>query len=106
MMMIRYNLPKFFNLQSPFCLTCVDSWAWQVCLKHIVAKLMGQNSNHMLGIYMQCSWVVLFLRSILLLPLFVFPTPILKLTGQSAVVAELAGVVALWLIPMHLSFAF
>ncbi|KAL7186501.1 hypothetical protein ACSBR2_028278 [Camellia fascicularis] len=49
MMVIRYNLPKFFNLQSPFCLTCVDSWAWHVRLKHFVAKLMGQNTHRTIG---------------------------------------------------------
>ncbi|KAI8550309.1 hypothetical protein RHMOL_Rhmol06G0095200 [Rhododendron molle] len=60
----------------------------------------------MLGIYMQCSWVVLFFSLILLVPLFLFATPILEFTGQSTEVAELSGVVALWLIPMHLSFGF
>lgn len=60
----------------------------------------------MLGIYLQRSWVVLFLSSLSLLPLFLFAKPILQLTGQPAAVAELSGVVALWLIPMHLSFVF
>ncbi|CAL5417857.1 unnamed protein product [Camellia sinensis] len=75
-------------------------------LETLGGQAYGAKQYHRLGIYMQRSWVVLFLSSILLLPLFVFATPILKLTGQSAAVAELAGVVALWLIPMHLSFAF
>ncbi|XP_028103500.1 protein DETOXIFICATION 27-like isoform X3 [Camellia sinensis] len=75
-------------------------------LETLCGQAYGAKQYHRLGIYMQRSWVVLFLSSILLLPLFVFATPILKLTGQSAAVAELAGVVALWLIPMHLSFAF
>ncbi|KAL7175910.1 hypothetical protein ACSBR2_029477 [Camellia fascicularis] len=75
-------------------------------LETLCGQAYGAKQYYMLGIYMQRSWVVLFLGSILLLPLFVFATPILKLTGQSAAVAELAGVVALWLIPMHLSFAF
>ncbi|KAF5942634.1 hypothetical protein HYC85_020276 [Camellia sinensis] len=75
-------------------------------LETLCGQAYGAKQCHRLGIYMQRSWVVLFLSSILLLPLFVFATPILKLTGQSAAVAELAGVVALWLIPMHLSFAF
>ncbi|XP_059636620.1 protein DETOXIFICATION 27-like isoform X1 [Cornus florida] len=75
-------------------------------LETLCGQAYGAKQYHMLGIYMQCSWVVLFLGSVLLLPLFVFATPILKLTGQSAEIAELSGVVAMWLIPMHLSFMF
>ncbi|CAK7347202.1 unnamed protein product [Dovyalis caffra] len=61
---------------------------------------------HMLGIYMQRSWIVLFLCCFLLLPFYVFATPLLKRLGQPDEVAELSGVVALWLIPLHFSFAF
>lgn len=60
----------------------------------------------MLGVYLQRSWVVLFLSSIFLLPLFVFATPLLVLIGQPPEVAERAGLVAIWLIPFHLSFPF
>ena len=60
----------------------------------------------MLGVYLQRSWVVLFLSSVLLLPMFVFASPILKFIGQPAAVAERTGLVAIWLIPFHLSFPF
>ncbi|PSS31607.1 Protein DETOXIFICATION like [Actinidia chinensis var. chinensis] len=75
-------------------------------LETLCGQAYGAAQYRMLGIYLQRSWVVLFICSILLLPLFVFATPILKLIGQSAAVAELSGTVALWLIPMHLSFTF
>uniref|UniRef100_A0A5B7ADZ8 Protein DETOXIFICATION n=1 Tax=Davidia involucrata TaxID=16924 RepID=A0A5B7ADZ8_DAVIN len=75
-------------------------------LETLGGQAYGAKQYHMLGIYMQRSWVVLFLGSIVLLPIFVFATPILKLTGQTTAVAELSGVVAMWLIPMHLSFTF
>jgi MATE family multidrug resistance protein len=55
----------------------------------------------MLGIYLQRSWIVLFL-----LPFYVFATPLLKLLGQPDDVAESSGIVACWLIPLHFSFAF
>ncbi|GFZ10246.1 MATE efflux family protein [Actinidia rufa] len=42
----------------------------------------------------------------LLLPLYVFTTPLLKLLGQPDDVAEQSGLVAAWLIPLHFSFAF
>ncbi|KAE9457378.1 hypothetical protein C3L33_10717, partial [Rhododendron williamsianum] len=75
-------------------------------LETLCGQAYGAKQYHMLGIYMQRSWVVLFFSSILLVPLFLFATPILEFTGQSTEVAELSGVVALWLIPMHLSFGF
>nr|XP_043607363.1 protein DETOXIFICATION 26-like isoform X4 [Erigeron canadensis] len=75
-------------------------------LETLCGQAYGAKQYHMLGIYLQRSWVVLLIGSILLLPLFIFATPILKLTGQPEVVAELAGTVAVWLIPMHMSFVF
>ena len=61
----------------------------------------------MLGIYLQRSWVVLFLCCVVTwLPLYIFTTPILKLLGQPQNVAELSGIVCLCFIPLHFSFAF
>ncbi|XP_076930773.1 protein DETOXIFICATION 27-like isoform X2 [Bidens hawaiensis] len=75
-------------------------------LETLCGQAYGAKQFHMLGIYLQRSWVVLLIGSVLLLPLFIFTTPILKLTGQPDAVAELAGTVAMWLIPMHMSFVF
>ncbi|XP_057425078.1 protein DETOXIFICATION 27-like [Lotus japonicus] len=75
-------------------------------LETLCGQAYGAGQHHMLGVYLQRSWVVLFLSSILLLPLFVFATPLLVLIGQPPEVAERAGLVAIWLIPFHLSFPF
>ncbi|KAJ9166523.1 hypothetical protein P3X46_021263 [Hevea brasiliensis] len=75
-------------------------------LETLCGQAYGAGQYQMLGIYMQRSWIVLFLCSILLLPMFLFATPILKLIGQPAEVAEQTGLVAIWLIPFHLSFPF
>ena len=75
-------------------------------LETLCGKAYGAKQYRMLGIYLQRSWVVLSISSIVLLPLFLFATPIIKFTGQSEAVSELTGEVALWLIPMHLSFPF
>ncbi|KAF7829973.1 protein DETOXIFICATION 27-like [Senna tora] len=75
-------------------------------LETLCGQAYGAKQYHMLGIYMQRSWIVLFLSSILLLPVFVFATPILKFIGQPDGVAEQSGLVAIWLIPLHLSFPF
>lgn len=75
-------------------------------LETLCGQAFGAKRYHMLGIYMQRSWIVLFFCCFLLLPLYVFATPVLKLLGQPDDVAEQSGVVAMWLIPLHFSFAF
>ncbi|KAK4581317.1 hypothetical protein RGQ29_024824 [Quercus rubra] len=51
----------------------------------------GAKQYHMLGVYLQRSWIVMFVASIFLLPLFIFTTPILKLLGQSDSIAYIGG---------------
>ncbi|KAJ1424718.1 Multi antimicrobial extrusion protein [Sesbania bispinosa] len=75
-------------------------------LETLCGQAYGAGQYHMLGVYLQRSWVVMFLSSIVLLPIFVFATPLLKFIGQPVAVAEQAGLVAIWLIPFHLSFPF
>ncbi|XP_061966776.1 protein DETOXIFICATION 27-like [Populus nigra] len=75
-------------------------------LETLCGQAYGAERYHMLGIYMQRSWVVLFLCCFMLLPFYVFATPLLKRLGQADEVAKMAGAVALWLIPLHFSFAF
>jgi len=75
-------------------------------LETLCGQAYGAGQHRMLGVYLQRSWVVLSLSSILMLPVFVFATPLLKLVGQPVAVAERAGLVAVWLIPFHLSFPF
>lgn len=75
-------------------------------LETLCGQAFGKKRYHMLGIYMQRSWIVLFLCCFLLLPLYIFATPILKMIGQPDDVAEQSGLVAWCLIPLHFSFAF
>ncbi|XP_052731809.1 protein DETOXIFICATION 27 isoform X1 [Vigna angularis] len=75
-------------------------------LETLCGQAYGAKRYHMLGIYMQRSWIVLFLCCFLLLPFYIFATPLLKFLGQPDDVAEWSGVVAVWLIPLHFSFAF
>ncbi|KAI5355662.1 PREDICTED: DETOXIFICATION [Prunus dulcis] len=75
-------------------------------LETLCGQAFGAKRYHMLGTYMQRSWIVLFCCCILLLPVYIFASPILKLMGQSDDVAEQSGVVALWLIPLQFSYAF
>ncbi|GMY28808.1 protein DETOXIFICATION 27-like [Fagus crenata] len=109
--------PSIFSRLALFSMTVItqafaghlsnlDLAAISIASTTLCGQAYGAKQYHMLSIYLQRSWIVLFLCSILLLPLFLFATPILKLLGQTNAVAEQSGVVAMWLIPMHLSFPF
>ncbi|WZZ85294.1 protein DETOXIFICATION 27 [Brassica napus] len=74
-------------------------------LETLCGQAFGAKKYHMLGVYMQRSWIVLFFCCLLLLPTYLFTTPVLKFLGQPDDIAELSGVVSLWAIPLHLSFA-
>ncbi|KAI3870116.1 hypothetical protein MKX03_021589 [Papaver bracteatum] len=75
-------------------------------LETLCGQAYGAKQYRMLGIYLQRSWVVLFLCAILLLPVYIFTSPILKLMGQPDDLAEQSGLVTIWLIPVHFAFAF
>ncbi|KAL6533209.1 Protein DETOXIFICATION 35 [Orobanche minor] len=59
----------------------------------------------MLGVYMQRSIIILFTTCILLLPLYVFATPVLKLLGQADDIGNPAGVYTLLIIPQLFSLS-
>ncbi|XP_043702166.1 protein DETOXIFICATION 21-like [Telopea speciosissima] len=73
-------------------------------LETLCGQAYGAGQYHMLGIYLQRSWIVLFICSLFLLPFFFFTTPILKLLGQEDHIAEVAGTIARWFIPVTFSF--
>ncbi|XP_010444534.1 PREDICTED: protein DETOXIFICATION 27-like [Camelina sativa] len=73
-------------------------------LETLCGQAFGAKKYYMLGIYMQRSWIVLFFCCVLLLPTYIFTTPVLKFLGQPDDIAELSGVVALWVIPLHFAF--
>ncbi|XP_026391083.1 protein DETOXIFICATION 27-like [Papaver somniferum] len=75
-------------------------------LETLCGQAYGAKQYQLMGIYLQRSWIVLFFTAILLLPLFIFADPLLRLLGQSNEIAEKAGIVSIWLIPLHFSFAF
>jgi len=75
-------------------------------LETLCGQAYGAKQHQMLGIYLQRSFTVLFCCALLLLPMFIFAEPMLRILGQSAEVAARTGLVARWLIPMHMSFVF
>ncbi|KAJ0978067.1 hypothetical protein J5N97_013541 [Dioscorea zingiberensis] len=75
-------------------------------LETLCGQAFGAKQKHMLGIYLQRSWVVLLACTIVLLPLFIFTAPILRLLGQENSIASMAGTLSLWFIPIIFSFVF
>ncbi|GFQ08682.1 protein transparent testa 12 [Phtheirospermum japonicum] len=71
----------------------------------LCGQAYGAKQYHMLGIYLQQSWIVLTTTTIILSPLFVFASPILKALGQDEHIADVAGNIALWFIPVIFSYA-
>lgn len=84
----------------------LDQLGMASALETLCGQAFGAKKYNMLGVYMQRSWIVLFLCCVLLLPLYLFASPVLKLLGQQNDVAELSGLVAIYMIPLHFSFAF
>ncbi|XP_073144842.1 protein DETOXIFICATION 35-like [Henckelia pumila] len=74
-------------------------------LETLCGQAYGAGQVYMLGIYMQRSILILFCTCILLLPLYIFATPILKLLGQQDDIADLAGVYTLLVVPQLFSLA-
>ncbi|KAL2550502.1 detoxifying efflux carrier 35 [Forsythia ovata] len=74
-------------------------------LETLCGQAFGAGQVHMLGVYMQRSTIILFATCVLLLPLYVFATPILKLLGQKDDIANPAGAFTLMVLPQLFSLA-
>ncbi|KAM1196780.1 hypothetical protein ACFX2I_008462 [Malus domestica] len=64
----------------------------------------GAKQYHMLGIHLQRSWIVVFVGTLFLIPLYVFTTPILEALGQEENISKFAGYISLWVIPVLFAF--
>ncbi|KAL0371727.1 UNVERIFIED_CONTAM: protein DETOXIFICATION 35 [Sesamum calycinum] len=74
-------------------------------LETLCGQAFGAGQVHMLGIYMQRSTIILFVSCIILLPVYIFGTPLLKLVGQPDDIAEPAGFYSRLTIPQLFSLA-
>ncbi|XP_022882741.1 protein DETOXIFICATION 21-like isoform X2 [Olea europaea var. sylvestris] len=73
-------------------------------LETLCGQAYGAKQYHMLGIYLQRAWLVLFVTSTLLTPIFYFASSILKALGQDESIAEVAGIIGIWFIPAIYAF--
>ncbi|XP_057836673.2 protein DETOXIFICATION 33 [Cryptomeria japonica] len=68
-------------------------------LETLCGQAVGARKLQMLGVYLQRSWLILMGTGVLLSPIYIFATPILKLLGQEDDIADLTGEFALWMLP-------
>ncbi|XP_045798277.1 protein DETOXIFICATION 21-like [Trifolium pratense] len=74
-------------------------------LETLCGQAYGAKKYEMMGVYLQRSWIVLFITSIFLLPIYIFTTPILEALGQDKIIAQVAGSISIWAIGIIFSFA-
>ncbi|KAL2232897.1 UNVERIFIED_CONTAM: Protein DETOXIFICATION 24, partial [Sesamum indicum] len=72
----------------------------------LCGQAYGAKQYHMMGIFLQRSWLVDLATVTVLLPIFIFGTPIFDLLGEKHDIAESAGRVSLWFILYVYSIAF
>ncbi|EYU35651.1 hypothetical protein ABFS82_10G145000 [Erythranthe guttata] len=72
----------------------------------LCGQAFGAKQYHMMGIFLQRSWLVDLVTLTILLPLFLFGTAMFKLLGQDYAIAESAGTIALWFIPFSYALVF
>ncbi|KAK4743680.1 hypothetical protein SAY87_009992 [Trapa incisa] len=72
----------------------------------LCGQAFGAKQYHMMGIYLQRSWIVTLGATVILTPVFIFATPIFRLLGETESIAREAGVVSLWVIPIMYGMVF
>ncbi|KAF9602169.1 hypothetical protein IFM89_025469 [Coptis chinensis] len=74
-------------------------------LETLCGQAFGAGQVFMLGVYMQRSWIILLVTCVILCPIYIYATPVLKLLGQEDDIADLAGKFAIQIIPQMFSLA-
>ncbi|XP_075106653.1 protein DETOXIFICATION 24-like isoform X2 [Nicotiana tabacum] len=72
----------------------------------LCGQAYGAGQYHMMGIYLQRSWIIDFMTLTILLPFFIFATAIFKLLGENGSIVEASGYVSFWFIPFVYNFVF
>jgi len=74
-------------------------------LETLCGQAFGAGQVDMLGVYMQRSWIILLASSLLMCPLYLYATPLLKLLGQDDAIANAAGDFTVRIIPQMFALA-
>nr|GMD24646.1 protein DETOXIFICATION 29-like [Ipomoea batatas] len=74
-------------------------------LETLCGQAYGAKQLEMLGVYMQRSWIILNTTAFLLMFIYIFAGPVLRLIGQTPEISTWAGKFALWMIPQLFAYA-
>lgn len=72
----------------------------------LCGQAFGAGQYHMMGIYLQRSWIVDSVTATILLPLFIFASPLFSLLGEEDDISTASEAISLWFIPILYSFVF
>ncbi|KAD5802772.1 hypothetical protein E3N88_14132 [Mikania micrantha] len=72
----------------------------------LCGQAFGAGQHHMMGIYLQRSWIVDLITLTILLPVFIFETQVYMLLGEDKPIAQSGGYISLWFIPFVYNFVF
>lgn len=72
----------------------------------LCGQAYGAKQYHMMGVFLQRSWLVDLASMTILLPLFLFGAPIFRLLGQEPDISASAGYISLWFIPFNYAIVF
>ncbi|KAK1365898.1 Protein DETOXIFICATION [Heracleum sosnowskyi] len=72
----------------------------------LCGQAFGAGQYHMMGIYLQRSWIVDLITLTILLPVFIFGRQFFLLLGQEESIAISGGYISLWFIPYVYNFVF
>lgn len=101
---------KAYLAASAFIVIAVFVSFLQIGMSSATETLCGQaygaKQYHMMGIYLQRSWIVDLITATLLMPLLIFGIPIFKFLGEEPGISEAAGYISWWFIPIVYSFVF
>ncbi|KAK3133577.1 hypothetical protein QOZ80_6AG0538240 [Eleusine coracana subsp. coracana] len=70
-------------------------------LETLCGQAYGAKQYHMLGVYMQRSWLILLGFAVLLAPTYVFSEQILVALGQSPELSRETSLVSMYMLPLH-----
>ncbi|RZC55135.1 hypothetical protein C5167_013990 [Papaver somniferum] len=74
-------------------------------LETLCGQAVGAGQFNMLGVYLQRSCIITVVTALILVPFYVFASPILKSLHQGKEISELSGKFARWVIPQLFAYA-
>ncbi|KAH6818636.1 hypothetical protein C2S51_002239 [Perilla frutescens var. frutescens] len=72
----------------------------------LCGQAFGAKQYHMMGIYLQRSWIIDLITLTILLPFFIFGSEIFKVLGEEEGMSKAAGYISVWFIPFVVSLNF